>query len=249
MSSASALSIATIIIYVLLLNPILYALYRHHRYGILAFLPLSSFCVLKIVASIIQLRAEATNSSMTNALLLNNIGLSPLLIGALGLLHESRTARNPLLRKKLEWFLVINFHGAVVAGLALVIAGVAGEEGSDPTAADSTLRKAGLLVVLACWFVLVAWTAVAYLRPQFDVNAPAYADGTKILFGVTAAIPFIGLRELYATLTTFLTSTAFGNSLAAKVVLSVVPEMIAVTIFAAIGISTLHIAQKIRTKF
>jgi hypothetical protein len=176
----SALPIATIIIYVILFNPILYCLWRHRRYGILAFLPMSTFCVLKIVASIIQLISEAKNSSMSNALLLNNIGLSPLLLAALGLLHESRTARNPLLRKKLEWFLVFNYHGLVVAALALVITGVAGEEGNDPKPVDMTLRKVGLVVVLICWFVLVAWTALSFLRGQSDMNAPAYADGTRV---------------------------------------------------------------------
>lgn len=117
---------------------------------------------------------------MTNALLLNNIGLSPLLLGALGLLHEARTARNPPLRKKLEWFLVINFHGLVVGALALVIAGVTGEEGKDPKPVDLSLRKAGLLIVVACWFVLVAWVAVSFLRAQFDVKAPAYTDGSRV---------------------------------------------------------------------
>lgn len=67
-----------------------------------------------------------------------------------------------------------------------------------------------------------------------------------MIYGVSLVLPFIGIRELYAILTTFLTSQSFANSLVAKVLLSVVPEMIAVTAFTAVGLSTLKIAQKIR---
>jgi hypothetical protein len=176
----SALLVATIIIYIILLNPLLYALYRHRRYGILAFLPFSSFCLLRIIGSIVQVHADAKHTSSNNALLLNNIGLSPLILGALGVLHEARTARNPLQRKKLEWFLVFNYHGLVIAALALVIIGVVGEEGNSPKPMDLTLRKAGLLIVLALWFILLAWTAISFLRGQCDANAPAYVDGTRV---------------------------------------------------------------------
>jgi hypothetical protein len=68
----------------------------------------------------------------------------------------------------------------------------------------------------------------------------------QVLYAVSLALPFIGCRELYAILTTFLTSQSFATSLVAKVLLMVVPEMIAVTVFTAVGLSTLKIAQKIR---
>jgi hypothetical protein len=67
-----------------------------------------------------------------------------------------------------------------------------------------------------------------------------------LLYGVAFALPFIGCRQLYGILSTFLNSPTFSNSLAAKVSLSVVPEMIAVMAFTAAGLSTLQIAQKIK---
>lgn len=152
-----------------------------------------------------------------------------------------------MLRKKLEGFLVINFHGIVVGALVLVIMGVTGQEGKDPKPVDLTLRKAGLMIVVACWFVLVAWAATSFLRAQSDMEVPAYTEGTWLLYAVSLALPFVGCRELYAVLSTFLTSPTFANSLAIKVCLSVVPEVIAMVLFTAGGLSTLQIAQKIRT--
>ena len=92
-----------------------------------------------------------------------------------------------------------------------------------------------------------------------DMNAKGYANGTKVstsalshptstdkalqvLYGVVAALPLVGIRLVYAIVSLLLevngSSSDFPTSLAAKVCMSVVPEMIATIVFVVAGIST-----------
>lgn len=88
--SLNALSVATLVVYIILIQPITFCLLKHGRHGILGWMTIQLFCVLRIVGSIIQIHQEATHSTdTTTVLLLNNIGLSPLLLAALGVLHEA----------------------------------------------------------------------------------------------------------------------------------------------------------------
>jgi uncharacterized protein with PhoU and TrkA domain len=48
------------------------------------------FCLVRIVGSILQIQEAVSNSTGdTAALVLVNVGLSPLLLGSLGILHEA----------------------------------------------------------------------------------------------------------------------------------------------------------------
>jgi hypothetical protein len=81
----SKLSAAQIGIYSLLVLPVIYILFRHGPPGILGWLYLFSFCILRIVGAGLSL---ATNANQTAAII-SNIGLSPLLLAISGVLHEA----------------------------------------------------------------------------------------------------------------------------------------------------------------
>jgi hypothetical protein len=85
----SGLDIFILVVYIALLNPILYCLWKHGKPGILAWLPLQSFCIIRIVGSILDLHNAAIHSTNEDALIFNNVGLSPLLLAAGGVLHEA----------------------------------------------------------------------------------------------------------------------------------------------------------------
>jgi hypothetical protein len=85
----TGIDIATLIVYIGLLNPVLYCLWKHGKAGILGWLCLQSFCLVRIVGAIVDLHNNAVHSTSSDSLLLANIGLSPLLLAALGVLHES----------------------------------------------------------------------------------------------------------------------------------------------------------------
>lgn len=62
----------------------------------------------------------------------------------------------------------------------------------------------------------------------------------QLLYGVVIAMPLIMFRLIYGIAYYFITDASFATSVAAKVVLSVVPEMIAVLVILHVGISTVH---------
>ena len=88
--TVSTLPVVTLAVYAILIQPILYCLWKHGRPGLLGWLVLQSFCTIRIVGNILSIEEEVFNSTgNTVPLILNNVGLSPLLLGALGILHEA----------------------------------------------------------------------------------------------------------------------------------------------------------------
>lgn len=79
------ISIAQLAIYALFTPPITYLLIRHARRGFLGWLYLLIFCVLRVTGSAMFLRDPASSG----AVVILNIGLSPLLLATLGILHEA----------------------------------------------------------------------------------------------------------------------------------------------------------------
>jgi hypothetical protein len=80
------LSIFEVAVYIVLVNPATYILFAHGRKGILGWLAIQSFCFTRIIGNILILK-DGTHS--TAATIVNSIGLSPLLIGIVGILHEA----------------------------------------------------------------------------------------------------------------------------------------------------------------
>jgi hypothetical protein len=73
-------------VYIFLVNPATYILFKHGRKGILGWLAIQSFCFTRIIGNILVLK---DGDKSTAATIVNSIGLSPLLIGTVGILHEA----------------------------------------------------------------------------------------------------------------------------------------------------------------
>ncbi|KFY33594.1 hypothetical protein V494_07476 [Pseudogymnoascus sp. VKM F-4513 (FW-928)] len=237
-----SLVIASLIIYVILVQPVTYCLWKHGKRGILGWLALHSLCVIRIVGNAVQLNAYTTHSTGgTATLILQSVGLSPLLLAAVGILHEARHARNPKINQKFEWILVIQFHMTVIAAMVLVIIGILKLQ--DGASVGNVLMKVGMGVILACWAILALWTVLSFRSsPGYD-DTGVPSDGTRLLHGVAAALPFIALREIFAAGSSFAPSSSFTSSLAVKICLSVVPEMVSIIILSVAGLSTRGIAN------
>ena len=89
-SMADHLATATLIIYAILLQPTLYCFWAHGRHGFLGWFYLQIFCLLRIVGNAVELHAATNlNPKSSHVQLINNIGLSPLLLATAGILHEA----------------------------------------------------------------------------------------------------------------------------------------------------------------
>jgi hypothetical protein len=84
MTLTAALSTAQLAIYAPFTFPLLYNLHRHGKHGLLGWLYLLIFITLRMAGSALSISSPTSST----ALVISNIGLSPLLLGALGVLHE-----------------------------------------------------------------------------------------------------------------------------------------------------------------
>ncbi|RWQ92194.1 hypothetical protein C8Q69DRAFT_106389 [Paecilomyces variotii] len=244
----AALPTAQLIIYCILALPVLYCLYSHGKPGLLGWLYLFVFCTLRIIGSGLELRQGDLDSSSSSALLVNNIGLSPLLLAAMGILHEARAARNLISNAKLEWAFVLIYHVAVSASLAIIACAISALTNKDSKMSATTsldLVKVGFVIMLVCWLALVAWTSISSRTPRdCDLISRRYVDGIKLTYAVVISWPLIMLRGIYGLISVTKPSSRFSDSLAANVCLSVVPQLLLAVIFVLVGIWTRHIDEK-----
>ncbi|KAI9851329.1 MAG: hypothetical protein M1838_003970 [Thelocarpon superellum] len=244
-----SLAVATIIIYIILIQPTVYCLWRHGWPGFLGWFYLQVLCVVRIVGNALDLQAgtSATSTSNLKILILSSIGLSPLLLATTGILHEARLARNPSPRlgRKFEWCVVIKYHFFVSGALGVLIAGIVFLQSGKHFSTAATLLKLGAALLVICWALVVVWAGLSVITGDQDQTSPAYADGTKLLPGVFVALPLLLLRLIYGIVSLLLLlyhpTSAFLSSVAAKACLSVVPEMLIVIGFVFVGIRTRNI--------
>ncbi|KAJ5295487.1 hypothetical protein N7508_010308 [Penicillium antarcticum] len=232
----NSLSAATCAIYAVLAIPVLYLLVRHGRYGLLGWLFLFFFCTLRIIGG-----ALAVNSTSVAANIISSVGLSPLLLATASILHEARQYRIQPLDKKMEWVSVLAYHMLVVAGVALTAAGSAKlQEHEQPLDKAEKITEAGISILAVAWVILVGWTGFSFMAPR-GRNSSLTRAGNVLLMAVAFSLVFIGIRVFYS-LAALCTQRASLNpitgSLAIRVVLGFMPEVIATLAFIFAGIRT-----------
>ncbi|KAK8078774.1 integral membrane protein [Apiospora phragmitis] len=251
--TADALPTATLAIYAVLSVPVFFCLVRHGKTGLLGWLYLLAFCTLRIVSGAMSM----SSSSSSSASIIANVGLSPLLLAASGILHEGRAYRVAG-DKKMEWLLVLVFHAIVTPGVALLATGASGLLQPNATSKDLVLVNVGIALLVAAWLVLCICAALS-LRPSsrqkkkegkvMDIATPttAHGYGTKLLLGVAAALPFIGIRVLYS-LVALTTRLPYLNpstgALSIRVVIVFLPELIACIVLIVAGLVTQRVAPR-----
>ncbi|KAK2768746.1 hypothetical protein FQN54_000602 [Arachnomyces sp. PD_36] len=239
---ANSLAIATLAIFAVLILPVFFLLAKHARYGLAGWLFLSFFCAIQIVGG-----GLAINSSGPAASIVSNVGLSPLLLGTAGILHEARIFRIPNLDKKLEWLIQLVFHMLVVGGLALTVVGtVKLQNHEQPIDKAEKITKAGISIMAVSWGVLVGLTGVSFMGPRAKNDSPVARAGTTLLASVCFSLVFIGVRVFYsvAALTSQKASlNPTTGSLALRVVLGFLPGLITTLAYICAGIKTQGVAK------
>jgi hypothetical protein len=79
--------------------------------------------------------------------------------------------------------------------------------------------------------------------PSFNFPTAICANKIQLLFGVLRGLSFIGLREVYTLLSVFIKNPNFKNNTTAKVIMSVVPEMIVTLLLIFVGFQTRNIGK------
>ena len=205
-SPENSLAAAYLVIYILLLPFNIYTLIRHGRHGILGWLYLILFAFLRIIGAGLQL----SDSSSKTAALINGIGLSPLTLAVLGVLHESsyyirslcssnktnnittaggdasgysgEKTGEPFVLSALPYVII---HLVVGAAFALVIIG------ARKTPPDLGKERAGYFVFVVVWVVLVLFAGLAWMWRGFKGGRDARVVSVISFASITSLSHFL----------------------------------------------------------
>ncbi|RFU80054.1 hypothetical protein TARUN_2172 [Trichoderma arundinaceum] len=240
--TTDALSAAKLAIYLVLVQPALYCLWKHGKTGFLGWLFVQLFCVLRIATGGIGLHGNQKGEA---AVILNSIGLSPLLLAISGVLHEARRAVNPRLNRRLDIILEIKYHGIVNLGMILIIVALVKLLDGGDASKIKTLLSAGSAVSCIAWVLAVLWTVWSYAMVR---RFSSYSDmqtvdnGKTLLKGISVALPFAGIRVVYGVVFLQLQishpDSSFLTSKAVQVCLSFIPELVCVSSLLLVGVIT-----------
>ncbi|KAJ5776500.1 uncharacterized protein N7511_001511 [Penicillium nucicola] len=239
----NALSVAELAIYIALAFPTVYLIIKHGRQGLLGWLFLFIFCTLRIIGNALAIKPSSPTASI-----IASVGLSPLLLGASGILHEARIYRILGLNQKLEWALALLYHIFVVGGVALTAAGSAKlQKHQQPVETADGIVKAGIAILTICWAALVGGIVFSFITPA-RTSAVGRA-GTTLLTTLAFALVWIGIRVFYS-LVYLCTQKQYLNpttgSLAIRLILGFLAELIAAISLIVAGVVTQDASRNFR---
>lgn len=195
-------------------------------------------CLVRIVGSCCQL---ATYHSYTEGLLeavviLESIGISPLLLATLGLLSRCADSVGQI---SSGVFSAIHFRLLqllIVVGLILCIVGGTSSTSSTGAYQPQTETKVGVVLYVISFIALAAIAGVTAAKLS---NAPS--QDKRLVWAVLIALPFIFVRLVYSLISVYAKNRHFNlitGSVAIKVVMSVLEEMAVVILYLVIGWKT-----------
>ncbi|KAL2127062.1 hypothetical protein VTI74DRAFT_11390 [Chaetomium olivicolor] len=194
-----------------------------------------TLCLVRIIGAACQLGTIASPDNIglvKTAIILEHIGLTPLLLATLGMLSRlvdwiNRQTTSPTIT--IKHFRLIQL--LVVLGAVLGIVG--GSSGNDNPNSPSTESDVAVI------FYLVTFAALVLI---LLVSAPSRSlvpeDERIIVPAVALALPFIAVRVLYSLLVVFVHSGAFakiGGPIAVHLCMATAEEFVVVAIYLFLG--------------
>ncbi|KAI0480528.1 hypothetical protein GGR56DRAFT_671629 [Xylariaceae sp. FL0804] len=177
---------------------------------------------------------------------LQSIGLSPLILAALGLIHRARNNIEKVSVPAVNSITLRILQIAVTVGLFLSVSG-ATKAGSDLANGKTSTYEVqdsskwgSILTIIA--FVLLVFAALMVASQSQHIEH----GERRLVWAVFCALPFILVRLAYSGLTVFENNSDFSvqsPDYTVEIAMGVVPEMIVVLIFEGFGL-TLHKFRK-----
>ncbi|EXJ59764.1 hypothetical protein A1O7_03911 [Cladophialophora yegresii CBS 114405] len=239
LNATTKLSIAELAIYIVLLQPTLWLLYKHGRAALMAFIYLIAFEILRIVAAGIQIANRNSPHPTESGAVVSSIGLSPLLLALAGFLNLLYLYNGPMDRKPSPLQARITgggTHLGAVTGVVLVALGATKLFGQNTTPSDITtgytMLKVGAIILLATWMAL---TFVCL--PLFGKLKSQPILGLLMV----SACAFIGVRAVYSVVYAFDHTNSlspFTGSFVVKLVLIFLAQLLAALSLVAVAFLT-----------
>ncbi|KAF7955764.1 hypothetical protein EAE96_004687 [Botrytis aclada] len=202
------------------------------------------FCLARTIGPCMSLAAISSPSVSlyTGALILQTIGLSPLILTTLGLLsrvldsinRNTHTLIQPRLLKLIEILTLVGLILGIVGGL-----NASHTYTSTGKWVPGTESKVSNILFIVSFVAIIATTILI----SFSIS-----NGEKrILLGIAIALPFLFVRLLYSVLSTFVSHSTKFNALTGSVTvllcMDLLEELVIVLLYLAIGV-TLKVKPK-----
>lgn len=194
-------------------------------------------CLIRIIGGICQFLSHSDQSAglIQTILILDSVGLAPLLLATLGLLSRFvdfvNASSTP--RFKIRHFRVLKLV-LLVATILAIAGGTSISVDSNGNYQIPTTSKVGVVLYI------VAFTCIALMvllsSPQASVVA---VKERRVPIAIGVALPFIVVRLLYSVLSVFLHNHLFSvanGSTAVRLGMAVVEEIAVVGIYALLGL-------------
>lgn len=239
------LALAELIFYVPTALPLLFCMWRHGRDGLVGWVFLTGFVALQLAGSGMTLGAGQHGTPSTTAVIITEIGLSPLLLGIAGLIHEwvlsSHLASKAEFDKQ-AWLVTLIYHVLVVGAVVLYAIGASGASHQPPTKNSKTLWEVGIVLLALLW---LAQCAVFGLLAR-----TLLAKGPKTLaWTIGISLALFSIRIIYQVVATVATTPSFNpvtGSIVFRAVLEFVPSALIVFVCivgGVLSVDKIHASQ------
>jgi len=237
----NGVSIAELVFYFPALAIAIFLAVRHGFRRNAGWLFIIIFCVARIIGPAMQIATIHDSNSVdlyTGSIILQNIGLSPLMLATLGLLSRCldsiHLSHHTFLNSM--WLRLIE----LVILVALILGIVGGVDASNDFVNSGafvlgTLSKVAVGLFIACFIAIVIITIVASLSISH-----AEAGEKRLLLAVALSLPFILCRLVYSSITTFAHLKSFGQLTGSVTILlcvALIEEAIVVVIYESVGLT------------
>lgn len=237
---AFSLAIVEVVFFSLMVPPVLYVAWVHRRPQTLGWIFIFLFLVLQITGSAITLHAGTTGPLPITGAIITGVGLSPQLLGVLGVLHESAHLSGFLKYKNATKHLKIAltiYHIGVVTAVPIYAVGQSGMSQSPPKENSASLSKAGICLLLLLWLLLAVATVWHY---SWALKSNA-SNGTNklhtLLYTILGSTALIGVRVIYQTVATLSnTSSSIRGNVAYIGGLQFLPSVLMVLVLTVGGV-------------
>ncbi|KAB5582950.1 hypothetical protein GE09DRAFT_1181850 [Coniochaeta sp. 2T2.1] len=269
--TAESVAIAELVVYIPTALVTIWVVLRHGTHKQLGWIYLAIFCGIRIAGSVFEILSHNNPSNSSDeewALILQSVGLSPLLLSTLGLLKRVFDEVSGRVPSGKNFILngISQTRGIAgrVAGIytkrataasrrsravqllhlpALIALILAISGGSDEFSSDVTQHAGGRTKVRAAiilYLMIYLATFFLWIVTLRDFSSMRKSQ-TRIFLCVMVAIPFIGVRVLYSLISDFGNSPQFNlvkGDEGIRIGMALVEEFVIVVMYTVLGVVT-----------
>jgi hypothetical protein len=243
----NGVSIAEVVIYTPCLAVAILLSFRHGFRRNAGWLFLIVFCLARIIGPCMQLAtiSQPTNVSLyTGSAILQNIGLSPLELAAIGLISRCLDSIHKSVNTFVDTRILKIIELLILVGLILgIVGGIDAGNTFETTGTyqPGTLNKAGTSLFIVSYLCIVLATVLTF----FSISHAEEGE-KRLLFAVAVSLPFLLVRLIFSIFSTFTKNKNFNlldGNVTVLLCVALIEELIVVLVFEGVGL-TLHQVPK-----